>query len=252
MEAVYVAPEGGPIPAVTEVTERVLAAGGRGLRPGPGGHRAGRLDGDSAAAPGRGRLGSPPLSTTLAGTLVVVCADLRDPGNLGTVIRTADAVRRRRGDLLRRHGRPDQSQVRARHRRLALPCPRGGRGLGPRRGGRPGGPGVRHGGHVGAGRRRLRGVRLGSAGGPGPRQRGRWSRRTGGRGARRRGDHPDGRPGGVAQRERVGGRPLLRGAAPTTCRPLAGRSAGCHLPGSTMPGMDHAPADAQSRGRGPG
>jgi TrmH family RNA methyltransferase len=33
-----------------------------------------------------------PLEETLAGDLVAICADVRDPGNAGTVIRTADAA----------------------------------------------------------------------------------------------------------------------------------------------------------------
>jgi TrmH family RNA methyltransferase len=33
-----------------------------------------------------------PLETVLTGDLLVICADVRDPGNAGTVIRTADAV----------------------------------------------------------------------------------------------------------------------------------------------------------------
>jgi len=33
-----------------------------------------------------------PLADVLGGDLVVVCADVRDPGNAGTIIRTADAV----------------------------------------------------------------------------------------------------------------------------------------------------------------
>ncbi|RNL79253.1 TrmH family RNA methyltransferase [Nocardioides marmorisolisilvae] len=33
-----------------------------------------------------------PLEAALAGSLLVICADVRDPGNAGTIIRTADAV----------------------------------------------------------------------------------------------------------------------------------------------------------------
>lgn len=33
-----------------------------------------------------------PLETTLDGSLLAICADVRDPGNAGTIIRTADAV----------------------------------------------------------------------------------------------------------------------------------------------------------------
>ena len=33
-----------------------------------------------------------PIDVALSGQVVVICADVRDPGNAGTVIRTADAV----------------------------------------------------------------------------------------------------------------------------------------------------------------
>ena len=46
--------------------------------------------------------------------LVAVLANVRDPGNAGTVLRTADAAGADGGDLHGRLGRPVQQQVRAR------------------------------------------------------------------------------------------------------------------------------------------
>lgn len=53
--------------------------------------------------------------------LVAVLAHVRDPGNAGTVLRCADAMRRRRGDPHRRLGRPVQPQGRPRLGRQPLP-----------------------------------------------------------------------------------------------------------------------------------
>jgi len=92
VEAVYVAPEGADTPAVVEVTSAVLAGGGRvfDLAPGVMARVASTVSPQPllAVVPYR-----PATWSSLDGaTLVVVCVDVRDPGNLGTVIRTADAA----------------------------------------------------------------------------------------------------------------------------------------------------------------
>ncbi len=92
IEAVYVAPEGADNPSVVDVTTRVLDGGGRvfDLAPGVMERSASTVTPQpllavvSYAPAGFDRLDG--------ATLVVVCVDVRDPGNLGTVIRTADAA----------------------------------------------------------------------------------------------------------------------------------------------------------------
>ena len=128
-----------------------------GLRPGARGDGAGGRHGDAPAAPGRGRPTPRPRSTSRgpdAGRGVRGRARPRQP-------RHGDPHRRRRRrgrrGVLRRHGRPDQPEVRAGHGRLALPRARWSRVATPpapwstlRR------LGPHHGGHRGAGRGRLR------------------------------------------------------------------------------------------------
>ncbi len=91
VEAVYVAPEGADVPAVAEVTARALAVGARVFDLGPGVME--RVASTVTPQPVLAVVGWEPAALgDLAGAaLVVVCADLRDPGNVGTVIRTADA-----------------------------------------------------------------------------------------------------------------------------------------------------------------
>ena len=60
--------------------------------------------------------------------LVVVCVDVRDPGNAGHHDPDRRRRRGRRGGLLRRDGRPDQPEDRAGLGRLDLPRAGGGRG----------------------------------------------------------------------------------------------------------------------------
>ena len=57
----------------------------------------------------------------------MVLVDVRDPGNAGTMIRTADAAGVGRGDPLRRVGRPHQSEDGAGLGGVGLPRPGGGR-----------------------------------------------------------------------------------------------------------------------------
>ena len=92
VEAVYVAPEGVDAPAVVEVTSRILAEGGRVFELAPGVME--RVASTVSPQPLLGVVSYRPTAMAdLVGTaLVVVCVDVRDPGNLGTVIRTADAA----------------------------------------------------------------------------------------------------------------------------------------------------------------
>jgi len=92
IEAVYVAPEGADVPAVREVTSAVLAGGGRvfDLAPGVMERVASTVTPQPLLAVVSYR--PSPWARLDGATLVVVCVDVRDPGNLGTVIRTADAA----------------------------------------------------------------------------------------------------------------------------------------------------------------
>jgi RNA methyltransferase, TrmH family len=92
VEAVYVAPEGDGVPAVVEVVSRVLEAGGRVFDLAPGVME--RIAATVSPQPLMAVVSyAPALPASLDGAnLVVVCVDVRDPGNLGTVIRTADAA----------------------------------------------------------------------------------------------------------------------------------------------------------------
>jgi len=92
VEAVYVAPEGADVPAVEEVTASVLGVGGRVFDLAPGVME--RVASTVTPQPMLSVVAYRPAPwTSLDGaTLVVVCIDVRDPGNLGTVIRTADAA----------------------------------------------------------------------------------------------------------------------------------------------------------------
>jgi RNA methyltransferase, TrmH family len=92
VEAVYVAPEGADAPAVVDVTTAVLAGGGRVFDLAPGVME--RIASTVSPQPLLAVVSYAAADwTALDGaTLVVVCVDVRDPGNLGTVIRTADAA----------------------------------------------------------------------------------------------------------------------------------------------------------------
>lgn len=92
IEAVYVAPEGATAPAVVDVTQRILSQGGRvfDLAPGVMERVASTVSPQPLLAVVS--YAPAPLDALAGATLVVVCVDVRDPGNLGTVIRTADAA----------------------------------------------------------------------------------------------------------------------------------------------------------------
>jgi RNA methyltransferase, TrmH family len=92
IESVYVAPEGRSSPAVTVVVEQVLAAGGRVFDLAPGVIE--RISDTVSPQPIVAVVGfAPPALADLdPASMVVVCVDVRDPGNAGTIIRTADAA----------------------------------------------------------------------------------------------------------------------------------------------------------------
>ena len=92
VEAVYVAAEGADAPAVVDVTRRVLAGGGRVFDLAPGVME--RVASTVTPQPLLAVVSytPAPVDALSGATLVVVCVDVRDPGNLGTVIRTADAA----------------------------------------------------------------------------------------------------------------------------------------------------------------
>lgn len=92
IEAVYVAAEGADGPAVVELTARLLAEGGRVFELAPGVME--RVASTVSPQPVLGVVSYRPatIGDLVATDLVVVCVDVRDPGNLGTVIRTADAA----------------------------------------------------------------------------------------------------------------------------------------------------------------
>ncbi len=92
VEAVYVDPAGAGTPSVVEVTAGVVAAGGRvfDLAPGVMERVASTVTPQPLLAVVS--YAPAPLECLDGATLVVVCIDVRDPGNLGTVIRTADAA----------------------------------------------------------------------------------------------------------------------------------------------------------------
>jgi TrmH family RNA methyltransferase len=92
IESVYVAPEGRSNPAVTVVVEQVFAAGGRVFDLAPGVIE--RISDTVSPQPIIAVVGfaAPPLADLDQASMVVVCVDVRDPGNAGTIIRTADAA----------------------------------------------------------------------------------------------------------------------------------------------------------------
>jgi TrmH family RNA methyltransferase len=92
VESVYVAPEGRAVPAVTEVVERAHTAGARVFDLAPGVIE--RIADTVTPQPVVSVVGFLPakLEEVRSASMVLVCVDVRDPGNAGTVIRTADAA----------------------------------------------------------------------------------------------------------------------------------------------------------------
>ena len=198
-----------------------------GVRPGARRARAGGRHGHAAAGPGRRPVRRRRRSPTLRDAdLVVVCVDVRDPGNLGTVLRSAEAAGV--GGVICCDGSVDvynPKSVRASagslfHVRVVA-------------GGEPvevlatlGGWGLRRLGD--AARRAARPTTRSTSPAHRPRARQRGPRPAGagrGRLVDELGDHPDGRAGGVAQRRHGRRRPVLRGGPPARHdRPRSGRS----------------------------
>jgi TrmH family RNA methyltransferase len=92
VESVYVAPEGRSNPAVADVVARAYEGGARIFDLAPGVLE--RVADTVTPQPVLAVIGFMPASieeVAPASSMVLVCADVRDPGNAGTVIRTADA-----------------------------------------------------------------------------------------------------------------------------------------------------------------
>ena len=92
VEAVYVAPGGRDVPAVAEAVAAAFDAGARVFDLEPGVIE--RVADTVTPQPVLAVVGFAPaaLDDVAGASMVVVCADVRDPGNAGTVIRTADAA----------------------------------------------------------------------------------------------------------------------------------------------------------------
>ena len=91
VESVFVAPEGRANPAVGAVVDRAFARGIRVFDLGPGVIE--RVADTVTPQPVLAVVGFSParLEDIRGESMVVVCVDVRDPGNAGTMIRTADA-----------------------------------------------------------------------------------------------------------------------------------------------------------------
>ena len=92
VESVYVAPEGRSNPAVAEVVARAYEGGTRVFDLAPGVIE--RVADTVTPQPILAVVGFVPATleeVAPTSSMVLVCADVRDPGNAGTVIRTADA-----------------------------------------------------------------------------------------------------------------------------------------------------------------
>lgn len=92
VESVYVAPEGRTNPAVAAVVDRVFASGVRVFDLAPGVIE--RIADTVTPQPVVAVVGfaPAPLEDIRDVSMVMVCMDVRDPGNAGTMIRTADAA----------------------------------------------------------------------------------------------------------------------------------------------------------------
>ncbi len=91
IESVYVAPEGRASPTVASVVDRVFATGVRVFDLAPGVIE--RVADTVTPQPVLAVVGFAPagLEDVKEMSMVMVCVDVRDPGNAGTMIRTADA-----------------------------------------------------------------------------------------------------------------------------------------------------------------
>ena len=92
VESVYVAPDGRTNPAVSTAVERAFAAGARVFDLAPG--VIGRVTDTVTPQPVVAVVSFEPAALDDLGQagMVMVCIDVRDPGNVGTMIRTADAA----------------------------------------------------------------------------------------------------------------------------------------------------------------
>ena len=92
VESVYLAPQASGNPAVAAATARAFEVGSRVFDLGAGVLE--RVADTVTPQPVLAVVGfeSPDLASVREADLVVVCADVRDPGNAGTLIRTADAA----------------------------------------------------------------------------------------------------------------------------------------------------------------
>jgi RNA methyltransferase, TrmH family len=92
VESVYVAPEGRSSPSVAAVVDRAFDAGVRVFDLGPGVIE--RVADTTSPQPVLAVVGFTPdaLEVTRDLSMVAVLVDVRDPGNAGTIIRTADAA----------------------------------------------------------------------------------------------------------------------------------------------------------------
>ncbi len=111
VEAVFVDDRARSHPEVTAVLDARPGAGGPGLRPRPRRARTGGRHGHAPARAGRGGdARRRPRATWPSATFVVVCVDVRDPGNAGAVIRVRRRRRRRCRGVLRGNRRPLQPE----------------------------------------------------------------------------------------------------------------------------------------------
>ena len=143
LEAVYVGGRGPNDPAVEDVSVLAHAAGLRvyALAPGVLDQVADTVTPQPVLAVFCAMVDRP-LAELVAADLVVVCVDVRDPGNAGTVLRSADAAGADGVVFARRHGRPLQPQDGALVGRIALPRARRGGGRSGHRPRRPRGGGA--------------------------------------------------------------------------------------------------------------
>ena len=110
VEAVYVGAGALGTSGVRESVERAMSAGARAFELAPGVLE--KIAGTVTPQPVLAVVRTPEssLEDVADADLVIVCVDVRDPGNAGALIRSADAVGCRRGRVLRRNGGPLQPE----------------------------------------------------------------------------------------------------------------------------------------------